>query len=195
MPFRKMKLERNFYRPDDARLVAGDEDRTCVYFYESNRGHLYAVGYWGRSQKPAFHFRYDDEEARIRQRDSFMAGWIDHLDRKQQKAAAKKAFRTSLEPGSILVSTWGYDQTNVDFYLVTEVSKTGRSVKVSKLGCESIKQTGPLSDLVVPFLPDRIGDDGKWRRVTKGEHINVDDLGYGHASKWGGNAVNRSWGH
>ena len=30
---------------------------------------------------------------------------------------------TLAEPGTILVSTWGYDQTNVDFYEVTRATQ------------------------------------------------------------------------
>ena len=31
---------------------------------------------------------------------------------------------TTIEPGAILYSSWGYDQTNVDYYMVTRVTKS-----------------------------------------------------------------------
>lgn len=31
---------------------------------------------------------------------------------------------TKIEPGAILYSSWGYDQTNIDFYYVTRVTKS-----------------------------------------------------------------------
>lgn len=35
--------------------------------------------------------------------------------------------------GDILSSSWGYDQTNVDFYIVTKVSPSGKTVTLAKL--------------------------------------------------------------
>lgn len=34
--------------------------------------------------------------------------------------------------GSVFVCSWGYDQTNVDYYRVVGVTKSGKSVKVQK---------------------------------------------------------------
>lgn len=58
-----------------------------------------------------------------------------------------------MKKGEILVSLWGYDQTNVDFYLI--VDTTPKSVKIVKVG-ENIKPSGhqPLSEYVTPNVND-----------------------------------------
>lgn len=50
----------------------------------------------------------------------------------------------------ILVSTWGYDQTNVDFYKV--VSKTEKFVKLQQI--ETIENYTPNGFMVFKAVPD-----------------------------------------
>lgn len=49
----------------------------------------------------------------------------------------------------IFYSSWGYDQTNIDFYMVVEVLKS--SVKVISIG-EDRTYTGPMQGTCVPNL-------------------------------------------
>lgn len=53
-----------------------------------------------------------------------------------------------LKVGDILVSSWGYDQTNIDFYKV--VKKSESSVWLQKLGKNYLEQTGWAHYTVVP---------------------------------------------
>jgi len=39
----------------------------------------------------------------------------------------------TVEVGTIFVRTWGYDQTNVNFYQVVEVTPSGKSVKLREI--------------------------------------------------------------
>tara|TARA_Y100000310_G_scaffold307482_1_gene349605 strand:- start:5450 stop:5830 length:381 start_codon:yes stop_codon:yes gene_type:complete len=48
-------------------------------------------------------------------------------------------FAAKLEPGTVLVNSWGYDQTNIDFYEV--VSKTKASVKIRPIGSEEVEDS------------------------------------------------------
>lgn len=40
--------------------------------------------------------------------------------------------------GDILYASWGYDQTNVDFYEVVGITKSGASVKVVEIGSKRV---------------------------------------------------------
>lgn len=53
-----------------------------------------------------------------------------------------------LEVGNILVSSWGYDQTNIDFYKV--VRKSEKSVWLQRLTKRYLKQVGWAHFEVVP---------------------------------------------
>jgi len=53
-----------------------------------------------------------------------------------------------VEVGDVFVSTWGYEQTNVDFYKVTR--KTKAMIELSPIPCRVVDETGWASDRVVP---------------------------------------------
>lgn len=55
---------------------------------------------------------------------------------------------TAITAGTILVSTWGYDQTNVDFYEV--VKKTDAWVWIQPIGQMTVAQLGWASEMVQP---------------------------------------------
>lgn len=57
---------------------------------------------------------------------------------------------SSPTPGTVFVSTWGYDQTNVDFYVV--VKATEQSVWLQPIGQRTVAETGWASETVEPSL-------------------------------------------
>ena len=54
----------------------------------------------------------------------------------------------TLNVGTIMVSTWGYDQTNVDFYRVTR--STASSLWLEPVGQEVTEVGAFMSEYVVP---------------------------------------------
>ena len=56
--------------------------------------------------------------------------------RKQVLQEAKKRFENPYKVGDILHHSWGYDQTNCDFYQIVEVKKA--SVVLRKIGTKSV---------------------------------------------------------
>ena len=73
----------------------------------------------------------------------------------------------TLKVGDILCSSWGYDQTNVDFYIVTEVVGKN-SVKIAKVSNITEEETYH-SDRVTPS--NRIVSKEKARRSAPGFFI------------------------
>ena len=47
-----------------------------------------------------------------------------------------------VKPGDIFYTSWGYDQTNSDFYKVVEVSKTGKTCQVIGIQKQMMSQDG-----------------------------------------------------
>ncbi len=78
----------------------------------------------------------------------------------------------TVKVGDIFVRSWGYDQTNVDFYEIVEVSKTGKTAKARKNkgaivpdGDDSTLRS--TSDRVVPATgPDRFEDNPRCARCS-----------------------------
>lgn len=83
-------------------------------------------------------------------------------DAKAAKSAAQKAAKNPFKVGDLLYDSWGYDQTNIDFYQVTEVGKM--SVVIRRIASKGVPGTQNfMSEDVVPqkdvFLTgDRYGE-------------------------------------
>jgi len=69
-------------------------------------------------------------------------------DKRDQEKKLKKDFLSALKPGVILFDSWGYDQTNVEFYKVIKVN--GSEVLLLELGHKVEKELSDMSQMVVP---------------------------------------------
>jgi hypothetical protein len=93
--------------------------------------------------------------------------------------------------GDILVSLWGYDQTNVDFYEVTAVTRS--TVVIRRIAAER-DYTGSMVGHARPLAGEFLSDHAPLRRRTRPAHTQA---GYGCAGQepyqwcrpWSGDAV------
>ena len=102
-----------------------------------------------------------------------------------------------MQKGDILVSAWGYEQTNIDFYKV--VDTTPKSVKIVRIGQRMTNEStgAPMSEYVVPN-ENEIRGQVMTKRVkvfrNSGEQY-VGISSYAIARKWGGNPEFQSHWH
>ena len=109
----------------------------------------------------------------------------------------------SLKVGDIVDSSWGYDQTNVNFYQVIEVVGA-HTVKIREIASRVVSSDGgPTTHVeavkdsfLVPF--NEYDDRGRvlTRRVSAGNGLNVSSCQY--ASLWDGRPKYETasgWGH
>lgn len=113
----------------------------------------------------------------------------------EMKALAKAntlEMRAKIQVGSILVNSWGYDQTNVDAYQVVAKTKSGATVTLRQIGTATQGENGGfMSDRVKP-LADYFLEDTK--AFTK--RINACGVSFNHGSASlheGGRDYYRSW--
>jgi hypothetical protein len=115
--------------------------------------------------------------------------WIDNIIRninsweqtKLERKAAKKAFKNPAKVGDVLCASWGYDQTNIDFYQVTAVK--GKMVEVKEVAGAHVEGSGEgmfMADQVTAKPNTFIEDSETYRRIVKqgysgGYYINVDE--------------------
>jgi hypothetical protein len=109
--------------------------------------------------KPEFHYRFRSKE-RI---EEYVNEFINRkLEIKQFKEKKKEAIRKAKEEmnhsfkiGQILYDSWGYEQTNIDFYQVTAVLP--KSIEVKRIASKYAKNQpsgySSMSAFVVP-VPD-----------------------------------------
>lgn len=102
------------------------------------------------------------------------------------KAIADKAAFDATGVGDVFVSSWGWDQTNVDFYKV--VAKTGARVKVVKIGKIAVSDDDHRSSVSV--IPNKTVTEGpvmtKAIRAGYGGEAYFKVETYAYARRWDG---------
>lgn len=96
--------------------------------------------------------------------------------------------------GAIFVATWGYDQTNADFFQVVGIGK--KSIKVRHIESKTIETPGEMSGHAIP-LKDHFDGPVKTKIVRWSDTFNTYDFNagdsMGSAELWDGKPVAISW--
>ena len=88
------------------------------------------------------------------------------------------ATKNPVAVGDIFCDSWGYDQTNIDFWEVIAVSKTGRA-KMDRIDKRFVGERGGPSDTVTP-IPGSFADCPSGYRVIRYDN----DSAYCNTSSW-----------
>jgi hypothetical protein len=166
------KFPREFYIPKNSAKVADKLSDAVAYVYESN-GQPKAAMFFGEQAKPVWHFRFRKVEDRERKvRESF-EGRRASLAMKAELKAKRKAEGRGLEVGDVLRSSWGYDQTNVDYYEVTAL--IGSAMVEIRPIAQHREDTGWLQGQCAPKPGEYTGP--ATRHLAKGGSVKVRDWG------------------
>jgi hypothetical protein len=95
--------------------------------------------YKARFPKPLFNYRFRSAERMY----EFCMEWIEKVERninaekarKEQKKLAQQNMKHSFQVGQVLYNSWGYDQTNINFYQIVGVKE--KSIVLQEV-CKSI---------------------------------------------------------
>lgn len=131
----------------------------------------------------------EDMKKKINNSISALMAWE---DRKLERRAERKQPHT-LKCGDVLYSSWGYEQTNVDFYQVTKVVGVN-SVQIRPIA-QCIERSEGHSDHVVP-VTDSFRGEAMTKRVQPGNYMRI--ASYANAYPWDGRAKYQTaagWGH
>lgn len=161
------------------------------WFYEAS-GAPCAIAFQGKGQKPLWRTRFRNDVERQRYVDETITNRTRGLAAKGERAATRKAFRHTLAVGDVIYTSWGYDQTNVDFYQVVGVKE--QSVVIRKIGGCTTEHGEGGSDRVAAAKGEFIGPP-MIKRVAEGNEVKV---GNHYAHPWSGAPVYQTasgWGH
>ena len=86
------------------------------------------------------------------------------------------------EIGDVLYSSWGYDQTNIDFYQV--VSKTSKTIGLRQLRCNRTYDPQFMSGEIVPVKFSFCAETFRRKLPTSGSYIKISNWEY--AKLWDG---------
>lgn len=133
---------------------------SAVVYISGKPDRLIAVGYRGKQSNPAFNYRFREAANREKYIAKFFADVAASENAKIARKAEKKAALAKphdLKLGDVLYASWGYDQTNIDFYQVVAL-KGVRSIEIRKIASESGGEDGFMTGLVVPVVGKFIGE-------------------------------------
>lgn len=179
-----LKLTREFYIPANY-LDKIVECNGAIEIYTQEYGNGFAATGWqGKAVKPSFNYSFGTAERMNAYIEKFIENYKAKLKMKAEAKAAAKAKRAelaaSIKAGDIYYTSWGYDQTNVDFYKVIEVK--GQKVTLIEIGSKIVDNNGS-SDSVVANPEAEKGEPFN-KMVSKYGTFNI--ASYASASKWDG---------
>lgn len=148
------------------------KDLSCVVYFGFNAWSNSPVftGYYGRALKPAMNYRYNTVEARNKAMQRFIEGAVKHASTRRKREPR------ALFVGDVLVSSWGYEQTNIDYYLVVKLIGAS-SASIVSIGAMS-KDTLFMQGKVIPNVNNITGEPFTVR--VDGESVKMD---FKYASK------------
>lgn len=186
---------RKSYVPAGAYQVC-DSDIAAAYIFPDKyrpADRTIALGFVGTAGKPALYTayrKYDDAAAAVVQ---FLLNIGEHHARRRATAKAKAEWTNPLQVGTILYTCWGYDQTNVEFYVVTRVS--GRRTWIREIAAD-FEATGFMQGKTWPKMPIEMhgdetmhiaqpsGSRGVYLKISDSIHAYVDEGKTHHTSSY-----------
>lgn len=141
---------REDYIPADAEKQ--ERADAVVYTYATRRGPG-AVAFVGRATKPRWHFVFPSEARRDEHIQQLFAERA-HVADERARAKAEKARPHTVQEGDFLVDSWGYEQTNVDWFQVTRLvagsTVEARPVESAQIRAGELAMSGTCTP-----IPDR----------------------------------------
>lgn len=193
----RTKITREFYIKKGAMKVA-PKDLPVVFYIEDLEHDATArvatcMCFIGKQTKPAWYYNFRSKA----EMEKHINKQIESIKANEEYKAKRKAERNkphSLKGGDILYSSWGYEQTNVDFYKVVGLygKNTVALVKIAAEHVEGSGEANGMADHVVPVPTCEIGEEFK-RKASAHNSLRIDNVC--RAYPWDGNPVYRSWYH
>lgn len=158
---------------------------------------IYAVCFKGRSSKVNWRYSFKNIEHMLKYINSKTTdAYNNFIYKKQLNEFAKEKKEQALNElkvGDIFKTSWGYEQTNVNFFQVIEIKK--KKFLVKEIGLTVIKQTSWTSDIVTPNKDDFLEYE-KWCSLNKfGNAAKIDKYGNSGYICLENSENHRSWGY
>jgi hypothetical protein len=137
-----------------------DHKELGITVYTRDGETLGGMCFVGKAVKPSWFYRFKSVEQRNKEIEQTFAKVQAKVDRKAQEKANKSEAMNNhgVVAGDVFRCSWGYDQTNIDYYEVIAV--TGKTATICRIGCLS-ENTGWLQGESVPQLGAFIGKPKK----------------------------------
>ena len=172
------------------------EDYKCItiFTYEKEvRGRVRPVlKIWlGKQAKPYIYYYYNSEDKRLSEITRAKKS-ADNQESRKAEQKTRHSKRHTLKKGDILNTCWGYEQTNVEFYQVTELH--GETMVTVRQIDSTMEQTDHDAGKVMPVKDSFLtGNETKKRKASGENSISINS--HINASLWSGKPCHVSWGY
>lgn len=157
-----------------------NENEHFDFFWNNDNLKPSCIAFPKKGKNKLFWYRFKNVE----QMNKHINNALENAKTREEEKAKYKAARLqahSLKVGDVLYTSWGYDQTNIDFYKVVKlVGKT--SVKLCSMNNQYLNSDCRASDKVVPGDIKENAEPFLKRVHGKNNSINISSFEY--ATKW-----------
>lgn len=143
---------------------------------------------------PVHNFYFRTEAAREQWITEFKNRYQSWEDMKAKRKADREFTVNPAKAGDILCNSWGYDQTNVDFYQVVAVGN--KTVRIAKIASQIVEGSGYSHGMACEVIaqPDKFIGEVVSKKVSKyGDSYTVTLNDRHSADLWDGKPEYMSW--
>jgi len=159
-------------------------DNSLIIKGTTSKGRPMAAIWYGRAEKPQIYATYPNEEYR----DKAIQEFLDRRAYRAEVNAQRKQERRltkdhDVKIGDIYYTSWGYDQTNIDFYKVVNVR--GSRIDLKELTQQYVDRgEGGYDDSVIPG--DEFASDKIYTVSARADGTLTSLSSFEYLSKWDG---------
>lgn len=179
-------------RGQDPMVPEGTDLAIWSWERETARGPVpCAIAFAGKANKPLWNYSFRSEAQRQSQIEETIKDRKALLKYKAERLEERRNFQHGLQAGDILYSSWGYDQTNINFY---EVIEAGAKEVIIREVAQKTTGSEMAAEYVVPVPGKYVGPALRRRPASGGVKIDSSQ----RATKWDGRPKSQTaygWGH
>lgn len=167
-------------RQSTINTLSGKENATVevfegVYFFSYTReGNLVGAMLSTRGHKLSWHYRFKTAEERNTYIEKYKETILKNLEAEKERNEKYLKVKEEYQAGKVLVCSWGYEQTQVDFYLIQE--RKGETLTLVPLASE--RTVEDLGDRGTCLPTEKVIGEPFKKRLGKFGGVNLESYKY-----------------
>jgi hypothetical protein len=183
-----MKAIASRWIPQDAEVIENTRANAVAYLYADHRGRPCVIAYQGRRKKADMHVGCPSAAYREQRVSEWFGRLEGYAQQREAEREARKHFVCDIPVGTMFYRTWGYEQTNVDFYEVVAL-RGKRTVMLRPIVADTI-ECGSMSGTATP-VAGKFKGEAFAARASSANEIRID--GRKAVQVWAGRPITCSW--
>jgi len=162
----KEKRDRSYYAGDTEMRYYFSDFNGMVYLIENNSNQISSyfivAAYSGRKTKPDFYYRFKSLSLAVSYIEKWASSKYSKVIEKEERKVRQKELNSQVKDivsiGDIFKASWGYEQTNIDYYQVIKLIGK-RTAKLRKIASEMVDQSRGDHGQKIPLPNNFVGDE------------------------------------